>query len=402
MTALQLSHSIRVIGVGGGGSNAVDRMIQVGIAGVDFIAANTDVQALRLSESCNTLHLGPRATRGLGAGADPAVGARAANESKALIEEACQGTELLFITAGMGGGTGSGAAPKIAHVARANGAVVVGVVTMPFAFEGTRRRSNADAALEALREEVDTLVVVHNDRLLQILDPQHARMDIAFRVADECLRQAIEGITNLIHSSGVINLDFADLKSVLRDGGLGHFAIGYGQGEDAAQEAMRRALSSPLLGRDGIEGAQAVVVNFQGSDEMSLYDVKQAMEPVNRLVADEAPIFFGTSVDAALGERVEVTLMAVGLDSMATSSVSSSFTRNTSATAPRPADRHVPTEERENEAPKIIPIREAKAAPAPERPWHVAASPLSEEDEPYPMDELSIPAFLRRRKRVTA
>jgi cell division protein FtsZ len=407
MEGLHLLHPIRVIGVGGGGSNAVNRMIQVGIAGVDFVAANTDVQALRQSESRNLLHLGPRVTRGLGAGANPEAGLRAANESSASIEEACDGAELLFVTAGMGGGTGSGATPKVARVARAMGAIVVGVVTMPFTFEGSRRRANAEEALSALRSEVDTLVVVYNDRLLKILDPQHARMDIAFRVADECLRQAIEGIAGLINNPGLINLDFADVKSVLQEGGLGHFSIGYGQGEHGAQEAMRRALSSPLLGRDGIEGAQAMIVNFRGGDQMSLHDVTRAMEPVSDLVVADAPIFFGTCNDNALDERVEVTLIAVGLN------------EPTVASLPRPRLSPIPLTQKKSTRKKIdvapvddndsAPPRKVVGLPMIELPqpnetvWNSTALNFAgERTDPYPMDDLSVPAFIRRRKRVTA
>ncbi len=411
MTTLQLSHAIRVIGVGGGGSNAIDRMIQVGVAGVDFVAANTDIQALRNSESRNLIHLGPRVTRGLGAGANPEIGSRAANESKPLLEEACQDAELLFVTAGMGGGTGSGAAPRVAHIARSNGSVVVGIVTMPFTFEGAKRRATAEAALAALREEVDTLVVVYNDRLLDILDPQHARMDIALRVADECLRQAVEGITNLIHNPGVINLDFADLKSVLRQGGLGHFAIGYGEGERAAQEAMRRALSSPLLGQGTVQGAQSVVVNFRSSSAMTLHDLNEAMEPIGHLVTEDAPIFLGTSLDESLGERVEVTFIAVGLEGQRIRLAAKPATLDScfgplratvepvaQPVAPPAAPKIVAA--KSTEKPKVIPLREPEPLPAADLAWHAALS--SDVEFSYPMDDLSIPAFLRRRKRASA
>ncbi len=409
MESVQLVNPIRVIGVGGGGNNAVNRMIQVGIAGVDFVAANTDLQALNQSESRNLVHLGPRVTRGLGAGANPEVGVRAANESITAIEEACEGAELLFIAAGMGGGTGSGAAPKVARIARTLGAIVVGVVTMPFSFEGSRRRANAEAAVVALRQEVDTLVVVHNDRLLKILDPQHARIDIAFRVADECLRQAVEGIAGLINNTGLINLDFADVKSVLQDGGLGHFSIGYGRGEKGAQDAMRRALTSPLLGRDGIGGAEALIVNFRGGEEMTLHDVDRAMEPIAEFVNKEAPIFLGISNDDALGERVEVTLMAVGLESPVVHTMPLLRARSSSqAPAPAPRRKFQPTpvvvSEELDVAPKVVPIARAEPAQPPrERRWQkVQEELLDERSDPYPMDDLSIPAFIRRRKRASA
>jgi cell division protein FtsZ len=410
MTTLQLLHPIRVIGIGGGGNNAINRMLQVGISGVDFIAANTDVQALASCESPNSIQLGPRATRGLGAGANPEIGARAALESRAEIEEVCNGAELIFVTAGMGGGTGSGAAPKVANVARAMGAIVVGIVTMPFGFEGAHRRANAEDALAMLRKEVDTLVTVFNDRLLEILDPQHARLDIAFRVADECLRQAIEGITSLIQTPGVINLDFADLKSILREGGLGHFSIGYGNGENAAQEAMRRALASPLIGRDSIEGAKAVVVNFQGGSAMTLYDVNQAMKPLTDLLADDAPIFFGTSSNTADADRVEVTLMAVGLDRVTKKAnsrlqVAEILAMGTahSSLGARHESRARPLREKvEQESHTVIPLQEAEPVPVAEHPWLGYTTVHSAEIDPYPMDDLSIPAFLRRRKRASA
>jgi cell division protein FtsZ len=443
MDTLHLFHTIRVIGLGGGGSNAVDRMVQVGVAGVDFIAANTDVQALQRSDSRNLIHLGPRVTRGLGAGANPEVGARAVYESRAAIEDACHNTELLFITAGMGGGTGSGAAPAVARIARNAGTIVVGVVTMPFAFEGPRRRANAEAAIANLRPEVDTLVVVYNDQLLSMLDPKHARMDLAFRIADECLRQAVEGITGIINNPGTINLDFADVKNVLRDGGLGHFSIGYGRGESAAQEAMRRALTSPLLGRESIQGARSVIVNFRGGEEMTLYDVQMAMEPIAQLAATDAPIFFGTCEDPSLEDRVEVTLMAVGLEEVRPTratrpaptkqpatleSVFPSAAPRAMASAPAPKREAVFSNNlpryREPVAREAAPepiAAEVTAAPevppapiAPQRdaaderivagPWAGVPSRYTESsDDPYPMDDLSIPAFLRRRnKRASA
>lgn len=436
MDTLHLLHPIRVIGLGGGGSNAVDRMVQVGVAGVDFIAANTDMQALQRSDSHNQIHLGPRVTRGLGAGANPEVGARAVYESSASIEEACYNAELLFVAAGMGGGTGSGAAPAVARIARNAGSIVVGIVTMPFTFEGPRRRANAEAAIANLRPEVDTLVVVYNDQLLSILDPQHARMDIAFRVADECLRQAVEGITGIINNAGTINLDFADVKNVLREGGLGHFSIGYGRGENAAQEAMRRALNSPLLGRDSIAGTQGVIVNFRGGEDMTLHDVNHAMTSLYRLASDDAQILFGTCDDPSLEDRVEVTLMAVGLEE-----VRSVRAPRQPAPTPKPAtlESVFPTAQTRAMAPAATPARPTalsnnlpryrepaarepepiSAALAPEAPreaeprqaeladdrivagpWQGVTRHFPElsSDDPYPMDDLSIPAFLRRRK----
>jgi cell division protein FtsZ len=392
MTTLHLTHSIRVIGVGGAGSNAVDRMIQVGLSGVDYIAVNTDVQALRQSETQNVIRLGPRATRGQGAGSNPEVGARAANESVEDLGEACREAEMVFVTAGLGGGTGSGAAPKVAQVARNSGAVVIGVVTMPFGFEGMPRRRTAEAALAELRDEVDTLVVVYNDRLLSLVDMQHARMDIAFHVADECLRQAVEGITHLINYPGMINLDFADLRTVLRNGGLGHFSIGCGQGENAAQKAMKLALDSPLLGDGGIEGAKAVVVNFQGSSEMSLHDINQAMIPVNRLVAEDAPIFFGTILDESKGETVEVTLIAVGLDearkkgvapvapamakptpTLVPDFIEASPARRSNSRVAEPAGQELEIPA----TPKIIPMREMEPALNESRPWRTPTRRVS-------------------------
>lgn len=314
METLHLIHPIRVIGLGGGGSNAVDRMIDFELGGVDLIAANTDLQALNRSGSFNKIQLGPRITRGLGAGANPEVGSRAVYESRATVEDACYNAELVFVTAGMGGGTGSGSAPAVARIARNAGAIVVGIVTMPFSFEGPRRRAIAESAVANLRPEVDTLVVVYNDQLLSVLEPQHTRIDHAFRRADECLRQAVEGITGIINNPGTINLDFADVKNVLRDGGLGHFSMGYGRGENAAQKAMEHALTKPLLGRESIEGTHGVIVNFFGGPDMTLYDVNLAMEMVSGLVAVDAPIFFGTREDFSMEDRVEVTLMAVGLE----------------------------------------------------------------------------------------
>lgn len=303
---------IKVIGVGGGGSNAVNRMIEAGLQGVDFIAVNTDAQALKLSKAETKLQLGAKLTRGLGAGANPEIGKRAAEESKEQIEEALQGADMVFITAGMGGGTGTGAAPVIAEIAKQLGALTVGVVTRPFSFEGRRRATHAEAGIQALKEKVDTLIVIPNDRLLEIVDKNTPMLE-AFREADNVLRQGVQGISDLIAVPGLINLDFADVKTIMSDKGSALMGIGIASGENRAVEAAKKAISSPLL-ETSVDGAQGVLMNITGGTNLSLYEVHEAAEIVAAASDPEVNMIFGSVINEDLKDEIIVTVIATGFE----------------------------------------------------------------------------------------
>ncbi|MFO7743278.1 MAG: cell division protein FtsZ [Anaerolineae bacterium] len=304
--------SIAVIGVGGAGSNAVDRMIQVGIPGVDFIAVNTDGQALSRSEAGCKIHLGGSFTRGLGAGGDPAIGAEAAERSREQLADAVRGADMVFIAAGMGGGTGSGAGPVVARIAREQQALIIAVITRPFSFEGSVRRAVAEKGIERFRQQVDTLVVVSNDRLLEVVD-RHVSLDIAFRIADEMLRQGVQGISELVTRPGLINLDFADVKSIMDQAGGALVSMGYGEGKDRAIEAARVALRSPLLDIESIEGTTGLLVNITGGEDLTLAEVNRAMELISQAAVPGARILFGAVIDPRMEGRVQITLIATGL-----------------------------------------------------------------------------------------
>jgi cell division protein FtsZ len=304
--------SIRVIGVGGAGSNAVDRMMQVGIPDVDFIAVNTDGQALSRSEAPHKIRLGGRFTRGLGAGGDPATGAEAAERSRKELEDVVRGADMVFIAAGMGGGTGTGASHVIARIAREQQALTIAVVTKPFTFEGSKRRTVAEQGIERLQAEVDTLVVVSNDRLLEVVN-KRVSLDIAFRIADEVLRQGVQGISELVTRPGLINLDFADVKSIMDRGGGALVSIGYGEGSDRVMEAAQVALKSPLLDIESIEGTDGLLVNITGGEDLTLAEVDQAMALISKAAVPGAKILFGAVVDPKMEGRVQITLIATGL-----------------------------------------------------------------------------------------
>lgn len=304
--------TIKVVGVGGGGVNAVNRMIESGLKGVEFIAINTDAQALLLSDADVKLDIGREETRGLGAGADPAVGKRAAEEHEEDIREALEGADMVFVTAGEGGGTGTGAAPVVARVARQLDALTIGVVTKPFKFEGLRRARQAEAGIAALKEEVDTLIVIPNDRLLEISDPNISVID-AFCSADEVLLSGVQGIADVISSVALINVDFADVKSVMKDAGTALMGIGTATGEDRAVRAAEAAVASPLL-EASIEGAHGVLIFFQGGSDLGLHEVSNAADLVGESIHKEAHIIFGANIDDALGDEVRVTVIAAGFD----------------------------------------------------------------------------------------
>jgi len=304
---------IKVVGIGGGGTNAVNRMITAGVKGVEFISVNTDAQALLMSDADYKVHIGGDLTKGLGAGSDPQIGFQAAEESKEQLKEAMQGADMIFITAGKGGGTGTGAAPVIAEIAKEElGALTVGVVTRPFGFEGRKRSVQADDGISKLKEKVDTLIIIPNDRLLQVVEKKTSIVD-AFRVADDVLRQGVQGITDLITIPGLINLDFADVRTIMQDAGSALMGIGLSSGENRAPEAAKAAISSPLL-EASIEGAQGVLLNISGGTDLGLFEVNEAAEVVANAAHPDANIIFGAVVDQGLEDNVKVTVIATGFE----------------------------------------------------------------------------------------
>ena len=301
---------IKVAGVGGGGTNAVNRMVDAGLAGVEFIAVNTDAQALLMTDADVKIQIGAEATRGLGAGADPEIGLAAAQESRDELKEALKGADMVFITAGEGGGTGTGGAPIVAELGQEIGALTVGVVTRPFAFEGRKRAEQAERGIDQLRDRVDTLIVIENDRLLQVVERQTSVVD-AFRMADDILRQGVQGITDLITEPGLVNIDFADVRTIMRDAGSALMGIGRASGENRAAEAARIAVSSPLL-EASIEGATGILLNVTGGSDIGLFEVNEAAEVVTGAADQNANVIFGAVIDDSIGDEVQVTVIATG------------------------------------------------------------------------------------------
>ena len=304
--------TIKVIGIGGAGNNAVNRMVDSGIKGVEFITVNTDRQALLLSKAPSKIQIGEKITRGLGAGANPDIGAQAAEESKSEIAEALRGADMVFVTAGMGGGTGTGAAPIVAATAKEMGILTIGVVTKPFTFEGKKRLSQAERGVESLKGKVDTLVVIPNDKLLQIIDRKTSIVE-AFKMADDVLRQGVQGISDLIAIPGLVNLDFADVKTIMLNTGMAHMGIGRASGENRAEDAAKQAIQSPLL-ETSIEGARGVIINITGGANLGLHEVNTAAELVQRSVDPEANIIFGAVIDESLDEDIVITVIATGFE----------------------------------------------------------------------------------------
>lgn len=307
--------NIKVIGVGGGGNNAVNRMITAGVRGVEFIAANCDAQALLLSKAETKIQIGEKLTKGLGAGGNPEIGEKSAEESRDMIIEALRGADMVFVTAGMGGGTGTGAAHVVAECAKEIGALTVGVVTKPFAFEGRRRMNQAENGIVNLKEKVDTLITIPNDRLLQVIDRRTSMLD-AFRIADDVLRQGVQGISNLIVVPGLINADFADVKTIMTNAGSALMGIGTAKGEGGAKAAAEAAIKSPLL-EASIEGAQGVLFNITGGKELSLFDVTEASNIITEAVDPNANIIFGAVIDESLEDEIRVTVIATGFEKRA-------------------------------------------------------------------------------------
>ena len=346
---------IKVVGIGGGGVNAINRMIEVGLKGVEFIAINTDAQALLMSDADVKLDVGRELTRGLGAGADPEVGKKAAEDHAEEIEEVLKGADMVFVTAGEGGGTGTGGAPVVARIARSLGALTIGVVTRPFTFEGRRRANQAETGIDGLRDEVDTLIVIPNDRLLSISDRDVSSMLDAFRSADQVLLSGVQGITDLITTPGLINLDFADVKSVMQGAGSALMGIGSARGEDRAVQAAELAISSPLL-EASIDGAHGVLLSIQGGTDLGLFEINEAARLVQEAAHPEANIIFGAVIDDALGDEVRVTVIAAGFDGGAP------LKRETTGRSARSAGRSAPRRSRRHAA------RPRRAGAGPRRP----------------------------------
>jgi cell division protein FtsZ len=322
--------AIRVVGVGGAGLNAIHRMIDAGIAQVDFMAVNTDVQALANSDAPLKLHIGEGVTHGLGSGADPEIGRRAAEDAADQLKAALRGSDMVFVTAGEGGGTGTGAAPVVARIARELGALTVGIVTTPFRFEGTRRRSSAERGVDELRAACDTVIVIPNDRLLEVLDRSTSMLD-AFKIADDVLRQGVQGICDLITTPGLINLDFADVRTVMQDAGSALMGIGYATGQNRAKEAAERALGSPLIDTE-VVGVRGILLSIAGGDDLTLFEVHEAAETVRASATDDTNIIFGATVDSRLTGQMWVTVVATGLGG-SRFRPESAFTRRTPAPA---------------------------------------------------------------------
>lgn len=380
-TNLDSLATIKVIGVGGGGNNAVNRMIEHGVQGVEFIAVNTDAQALNLSKAEVKMQIGGKLTRGLGAGANPEVGKKAAEESKEQVEEALKGADMVFVTAGMGGGTGTGAAPVIAQIARDLGALTVGVVTRPFTFEGRKRSTQAAGGIASMKDAVDTLIVIPNDRLLEIVDKSTPMLE-AFREADNVLRQGVQGISDLIATPGLINLDFADVKTIMSNKGSALMGIGLAAGENRAAEAAKKAISSPLLEKS-IDGAQGVLMNITGGSNLSLYEVQEAADIVASASDQDVNMIFGSVINEDLKDEIVVTVIATGFNEevIQTKPTRPSFGQNKSTIgASVPKREQVREREREEAA------------------THEQQTPRSSNKE-APEDTLDIPTFLRNRNR---
>jgi cell division protein FtsZ len=362
---------IKVVGVGGGGCNAVDRMIQEGLQGVDFLAVNTDAQALMLTKAATRVRVGEKLTRGLGSGGDPETGRKASEESAEDIYEVLKGSDMVFITAGMGGGTGTGGAPIVAQIAKEVGALTIGVVTRPFTFEGSRRIQSAEAGISKLKEQADTLIVIPNDRLLQIVD-KRATMQQAFRIADDVLRQGVQGISELITVPGLINLDFADVRTIMSEGGAALMAVGIGQGDDGARIAAEAAISSQLLDIT-IDGARGILFNVTGGPNLTLFEVNQAAAIIKETAHPDVNLIFGAVIDPSMNEEVRITVIATGFERTG---------------VPR----------RLVEQPSQEP-REIAVSNTPQQPAAVGAPVSDFQPRAFNTEDLDIPTFLRNRGR---
>lgn len=400
---------IKVIGVGGGGGNAVNRMIEENVKGVEFITANTDVQALKNSKAETVIQLGPKYTRGLGAGSQPEVGQKAAEESEQVISDALQGADMIFITAGMGGGTGTGAAPVVAKIAKELGALTVGVVTRPFSFEGPRRGRFAAEGIALLKENVDTLLIISNNRLLEVVDKKTPMLE-AFREADNVLRQGVQGISDLITAPGYVNLDFADVKTVMENQGTALMGIGVASGEERVIEATKKAISSPLL-ETSIDGAEQVLLNITGGLDMTLFEAQDASEIVTNAATGDVNIILGTSINEELGDEIRVTVIATGIDPSKKERKSHRQNRPTQIQATQPApvldmEQSKPVQAQQEEASAFGDWdirREQNVRPKVEETTFETVEKKEFEtfqrDEPTQNDdELNTPPFFRRKR----
>ena len=360
--------TIKVIGVGGAGNNAVNRMLDLGIKSVEFIAVNTDRQALTKSKASTKIQIGEKITRGLGAGANPDIGAQSAEESKTELSEVLRGADMVFVTCGMGGGTGTGAAPIVAGLAKEMGILTIGVVTKPFTFEGKKRLAQAERGIEALKSKVDTLIVIPNDKLLQIID-RKTSMAEAFLMADDVLRQGVQGISDLITVTGTVNLDFADVKTIMLNTGMAHMGTGHASGENKAEDAAKEAIQSPLL-ETSIEGARGVIINITGGEDLGLQEVNTAAELIQRSVDPEANIIFGTVIDPNMSDEIKITVIATGFDNQDTF-----------------------------KTPGLDKIGTIGSTTTTSKPWEKKTSSIpSSQDLNSTQNDLDIPSFLRKNK----
>ena len=373
--------NIKVIGCGGGGSNAVNRMIAEGLKNVEFIVINTDKQALALSHADQKIQIGEKLTKGLGAGANPEIGQKAAEESREEITAAIKGANMVFITAGMGCGTGTGAAPIVAEIAKSMEILTVGVVTKPFPFEGKKRMRHAEMGIANLKEKVDTLVIIPNEKLLKMADKKTTLLE-SFKLADDILRQGVQAISDLITITGMINADFADIKTVMRDKGLAHMGVGIARGENRADMAVKDAISSPLL-ETSIDGATGVILNFTGGPEMGAMEVYEAADVVKEAADPDANIIFGAVIDESLGEDIRITVIATGFENEENSIISEA--KNIKSTVTKQSSNNSTTKE------QVEPVKEVQV----EEKEEIKIAPAVEEDDEY----LDIPPFLRRNKR---
>ncbi|MHB9033580.1 MAG: cell division protein FtsZ [Anaerolineae bacterium] len=376
---------IKVVGVGGGGQNAINRMIEAGLGGVEFIAINTDGQALQLSNAAIRLRIGSTVTKGLGAGGDPSQGAKAAEESRADLKAALEDSDMVFITAGIGGGTGTGAAPVIAQIAQELGALTVAVVTKPFQFEGARRARVAEAGIKTLSEFVDTMIVIQNDRLLRLADRQ-VTLENAFKMADDILRQGIQGISELITVPGMINMDFADVRTIMSKGGAALMAVGSATGDERALVAAQQAITSPLLDID-INGARGVLFNVRGGPDLSLYEVNQAAELIHQNAAQDANIIFGAVIDERMKDKVQITVIATGFELNEKTGVAAPVV--TRVNRPQSEIREQP---RESVRPNPISQPQPQPQPVPQQ------QPAPQPQRSLNNDPIDLPPFLRRPK----
>ena len=385
MPATEGSALIRVVGVGGGGSNAVNRMINENIAGVEFIAVNTDQQALLGSNAPIRIAVGERTTRGLGSGGDPETGARAAEESIEELRQTLQGSDMVFVTAGMGGGTGTGGTPIVARAARDAGALTIGVVTRPFSFEGSQRARSAEAGIEQLKEHVDTLIVIPNDRLLETADKRVSLLD-SFRMADDILRQGIQGISELITVPGLINLDFADVKTIMSMGGAALMAVGEASGDERARDAATQALSSRLLDVS-IDGARGILFNVTGGPDMTLYEINQAAAIIRETAHPDVNLIFGAVIDEKMSNKLRITVIATGFEhTMPMRQMASAATQSARMMPNRPPTR------------ESVPAGVPAANPATSRPQNQQQQGRPGNQDAYRFNDLEVPAFLRKRQ----